>query len=203
MVEIHEKLVEKIENRAREKKYKEHVTLIEKDRLTEQITYYGGLWLKEDISVEPAKLKTVPEKRLSLKIRLNFGKKVLEIKCCRSLFYMSPGGKIRPADELVQNLIKAINCTKRICNTPFEEPADIPLLLLKSQLNKQKAKFYRKAKEQKERDLQPPPCEKHCSMAKGKKANEKQRKSKKNPNLNSPLILVIWLFLASKTFLVK
>ena len=44
MVEIHEKLVEKIENRAREKKYKEHVTLIEKDRLTEQITYYGGLW---------------------------------------------------------------------------------------------------------------------------------------------------------------
>ena len=53
--------------------------------------------------MEPAKLKTVPEKWLSLKVRLNFGKKVLEIKCYKSLFYMSSGGKIRPADELVQN----------------------------------------------------------------------------------------------------
>ena len=40
MVENHKKLVEKIENRAREKQYKEHVPVIEKDRLTEQITYY-------------------------------------------------------------------------------------------------------------------------------------------------------------------
>ena len=46
---------------------------------------------------------------------------------------MSSGGKIRPVDELAENLIKLTNWTKRICNTPLEEPPDIPLLLLNSQ----------------------------------------------------------------------
>ena len=92
---------------------------------------------------------------------------------------MSFGGKVRPVDELIENLIKVINWTKRICNTPFEEPTDIPLLLSKSsQLKKQKAKFCEKAKQQKERDLQPPPCKKYCSMPKRKKTNKKQMKSK-------------------------
>lgn len=71
MVEIHKKLVEKMENRARKKQDKERVALIEKERLPEQIRHYGGLLLEKDISVEPAKLKTDPEKRLSLKLQLN------------------------------------------------------------------------------------------------------------------------------------
>ena len=130
--------------------------------------------------MELAKLKTGPDKRLAFKIQLNFQNRVLETKCDKSFFYMSSGGKIRPADELVENLIKVINWTKHICNTPFEEPTDIPLLLSKSQLNKQNAKFCEKTKEQKERDLQPPPCRKHRSMTKRKKTNKKQRKSKKS-----------------------
>ena len=141
--------------------------------------HYGGLWLEEDISVELAKLKTDPDKRLALKIQINFRNIVLESKCDKILFYMSFGGKVRPVDELIENLIKVINWTKRICNTPFEEPTDIPLLLSKSsQLKKQKAKFCEKAKQQKERDLQPPPCKKYCSMPKRKKTNKKQMKSK-------------------------
>ena len=71
MVEIQKKLVEKMENRARKKQDKERVALIEKERLPEQIRHYGGLLLEKDISVEPAKLKTDPEKRLSLKLQLN------------------------------------------------------------------------------------------------------------------------------------
>ena len=43
MVDIHKKLVEKMENRAKKKQDKERVTLIEKERLTEQISHYGGL----------------------------------------------------------------------------------------------------------------------------------------------------------------
>ena len=43
MVEIHKKFVEKMENRERKKQDKERVTLIEKERLTEQKTHYGGL----------------------------------------------------------------------------------------------------------------------------------------------------------------
>ena len=133
MVKIHKKLVEKIENRTRKKQEKECVTLIKKERLTEQITHYGDFWLEQNISVELAKLKTDPEKRLALKLQLNFRNEVLESKCDKSLFYMSSGGKIRPVYELVENVIKVINWTKPICNTPFEEPTDIPLLLLKSQ----------------------------------------------------------------------
>ena len=83
--------------------------------------------------MELAKLKTDPEKRLALKLQLNFRNEVLESKCDKSLFYMSSGGKIRPVYELVENVIKVINWTKPICNTAFEEPTDIPLLLLKSQ----------------------------------------------------------------------
>ena len=98
MVEIHKKLVEKMENRARKKQDKERVALIEKERLTEQIRHYGGLLLEKDISVEPAKLKTDPEKRLSLKLQLNLWNKGLETKCDKSLFYMLSGGKIRPVD---------------------------------------------------------------------------------------------------------
>ena len=71
MVEIHKKLVEKMENRGRKKQDKERVTLIEKERLPAQITHYGGLWLEKDISVELAKLKTDPEKWLALKLQLN------------------------------------------------------------------------------------------------------------------------------------
>ena len=43
MVDIHKKLVEKMKNRAKKKQDKERVTLIEKERLTEQISHYGGL----------------------------------------------------------------------------------------------------------------------------------------------------------------
>ena len=46
MVKIHKKLVEKIENRTRKKQEKECVTLIKKERLTEQITHYGDFWLE-------------------------------------------------------------------------------------------------------------------------------------------------------------
>lgn len=61
-----------MENRERKKQDKERVTLIEKERLTEQITHYGGLQLEEDISVKLAILKTGQDKRLALKIQLNF-----------------------------------------------------------------------------------------------------------------------------------
>ena len=43
MVDIHKKFVEKMENRAKKKQDKERVTLIEKERLTKQISHYGGL----------------------------------------------------------------------------------------------------------------------------------------------------------------
>ena len=57
--QIHQKLVEKLENRARKKKDKERVTLIEKETFTVQITHNGSFWLEEDISVELPKLKAV------------------------------------------------------------------------------------------------------------------------------------------------
>ena len=155
MVEIYQKLVEKMENRVRKKQDN------------------GGLGLEEHISVELAKLERDPEKRLALIMQLNFRNKFLETKS---------GGKIRPVNELVGNLIKVINWTKRICHTPFEEPTDIPLLLSKPQLNKQEATFCEKAKEQKEKDLQPAfyLVKSISAWQKGKRTNKKQRKSKKN-----------------------
>ena len=54
MVEIYQKLVEKMENRVRKKQDN------------------GGSGLEEDISVELAKLETDPEKRLALIMQLNY-----------------------------------------------------------------------------------------------------------------------------------
>ena len=68
MVEIYQKLVEKMENRVRKKQDN------------------GGSGLEEDISVELAKLETDPEKRLALIMQLNFRNKFLEAKCDKSRF---------------------------------------------------------------------------------------------------------------------
>ena len=64
--------------------------------------------MKKNISVELAKLKTSSDKRLALKIQLNFQNRVSETKCDKSLSCMSSGGKIRPLNELVDIFLTAM-----------------------------------------------------------------------------------------------
>ena len=89
---IHQFRVQKLETAMKKKKQKEMEQLQERERLTIQINKYGGLWTNHrDVKQVLDTLNGAEEKRLALKIQLNFRSKVLNTKCDKSLFYMSSG----------------------------------------------------------------------------------------------------------------
>ena len=63
---------------------------------------------KSAIDSALSKLKTVKNKTENLKLQLDFRNKVLNVKCDRSLFFLSQKGVNRTVDELKENLIKVI-----------------------------------------------------------------------------------------------
>ena len=93
----------------KKKKQKEMEQLQEREGLTIQINKYGGLWTNHrDVKQVLDTLNGAEEKRLALKIQLNFRSKVLTTKCDKSLFYMSSGGKLKSVDEIAKHLVKII-----------------------------------------------------------------------------------------------
>ena len=52
------------------------------------------------------------KKRMALKIQLNFHQKVLSVKCCRFLFVMTSGGKVKEIGSLIKNLKEVISRSK-------------------------------------------------------------------------------------------
>ena len=84
----------------------------EKEKLLKQSNEYGGLWGTSEIDAKVENFKTEKEKRMDLKIQLNFHQKVLGVKCCRSLFPMTSGDKVRKIDLLIKNLKEVISWSK-------------------------------------------------------------------------------------------
>ena len=98
-----------MENAAQKKKEREQEQLLQKENLSLQLSKYGGLWASEEDVVKNLQLlKTEGEKRLALKVQLNFRGKVLLTKCEKSLFHLSSGGKMKPVNEIRDNLFKII-----------------------------------------------------------------------------------------------
>ena len=48
------------------------------------------------------------EKRIALKIQLNFRQKVIGVKCCKRFFTLSPSGKMKLLSESRDNLVHVI-----------------------------------------------------------------------------------------------
>lgn len=137
MAEIQKVLVQKMENKEKKKQEKERQMLTEREQLTNQINEYSGLWSKEVVWKNIDELRSKADKQLALKIPLNFGAKVLETKCNRSLFLLSSGGKMKAVNDLLDNLIKVMDFTEKVCNSSVDDSV-FPHVLSKSNLDKQK-----------------------------------------------------------------
>ena len=127
--------------------------VVEKERITTQIGHYGGLWSKEDVDEKLNSIHSDSEKRLALKIQLNFRLKVLQTKCEKSLFFMSSGGKVKTILELISNLKKVINWTSNVTDSNSSN-IELPMVLPKCVI--QKCKDRNEEKHQTVKDLHPP-----------------------------------------------
>ena len=70
-----------------EEKEKKKRDADEKERLLRQLQEHGGLW---DLEMVEVKVKNIPnekDKKLALKIQLNFRQKVIGVKCEKSFLH--------------------------------------------------------------------------------------------------------------------
>ena len=76
---------------------------------------------------------------MALKIQLNFHKKVLSVKCCRFLFVMTSGGKVKEIGSLIKNLKEVISWSKDAnSNSNTEKDFSRPILVTQAALEKEK-----------------------------------------------------------------
>ena len=95
-----------------EKQRQKKLLSTEKEKLVKQINEFGVLWDLNDIPIKLKKSQTEKDKKLALKVQLNFCQKVLGVRCNRSLFAMTSGGKAKDLSTIVKNLKEVINWTK-------------------------------------------------------------------------------------------
>ena len=118
----------------------------EREKLLKQINECGGLWgiLENEARLE--NLETEKEKRMALKIQLNFHQKVLGVKCCRSLFAMTSGGKVKHICVLIKNLKEVISWSKDSnSNTNAEIDFSRPIFVTQAALEKENKIFKERA----------------------------------------------------------
>ena len=86
------------------------------------------------------------EKRVALKIQLNFLQNVIGVKCGKRFFTLSSGGKMKPISEIRDNLIHVIkwnsNLQPESANLDFSKPC----IICDSDLRKQKCIFKENSK---------------------------------------------------------
>ena len=109
--EIFKKKSLRLQNSMEEKQRKEKLLSTEKEKLVKQINEFGGLWDLNDIPIKLKKFQTEKDKKLALKVQLHFRQKVLGVRCNRSLFAMTSGGKAKDLLTIIENLKEVINWT--------------------------------------------------------------------------------------------
>ena len=121
-----------------EKQRKEKLLPTEKEKLVKQINEFGGLWDLSDIPIKLKKFQTEKDKKLALKVQLNFCQKVLGVRCNLSLFAMTSGRKAKDLSTIVENLKEVINWTN---DGEHDENIDIsqPVFVSSVVLGKKKA----------------------------------------------------------------
>ena len=94
------------EKEEKEKKVKRDAE--EKERLLRALDNFGGLWGIDMVDTKLSNFSSDKEKKIALKIQLNFRQKVIGVKCGKRFFTLSSGGKIKPIFEIRDNLIHVI-----------------------------------------------------------------------------------------------
>ena len=95
---------------------------------------------------------------MALKIQLNFHQKVLSVKCCRFLFVMTSGGKVKEIGSLIKNLKEVISWSKDAnSNSNAEKYFSRPIFVTQAALEKGKKTFKERAAQttQKEKEKVP------------------------------------------------
>ena len=70
------------------------------------------MWSISEVETRVENFKTEKEKRMALKVPLNFHQKVLGVKCCHSLTAVTSGGKVKDICILIKKLKEVINWSK-------------------------------------------------------------------------------------------
>ena len=117
-----------------EKQQKEKLLALEKEKLLKQLNDFGGLWGSTDVEKRLQMFSTEKEKRFALKVQFNFCQKVLGIKCKRSLFAMSSGGKGKSLKEQVRNFKEIISWNKELIMRKKIQLISLDQFLLRQQL---------------------------------------------------------------------
>ena len=139
--EIHDIRGEKLKAELEEKALSEANLIIEKERLAEQVEEQGGLWSNESqIDAFLEKLKSDKQKRQALKCQLDFRKKVLGVKCEKSLFYLSSNNKNKSVQEIKNNLLKVIFWKIPEIAEKITQSFDTPIILSEGLIQKEKEK---------------------------------------------------------------
>ena len=105
----------RLQDNVKEKYRKERLLVSEKEKLLKQINECGVLWVISKIEASVENFKTEKEKRVTLKIQLNFHQKVLNVKCCRSNYPKREGNSSRERKHSFRKETKkrAIEPTKK------------------------------------------------------------------------------------------
>ena len=108
------------------------------------------MWGISEVDASVENFKTEKEKRMALKIHLNFHQKVLDVKCSRSLFAVTSGGKVKEIVSLIKNLKEVISWSKDINSNSNARP----IFVTQAALEKEKKMFKERAAQttQKERE---------------------------------------------------
>ena len=140
------------------------------------------MWGISEVEARLENLKAEKEKRMALKIQLNFHQKVLGVKCCQSLFAMTSRGKVKDICVLTKNLKEVVSWSKDVnSNTNAEIDFSSPIFVTQAALEKEKKMF-------KERAAQTTQKEKEKALGKeniplGKKQRKRTIEPTKKGNL--------------------
>ena len=102
---------------------------------------FGGLWDIDMINTKLSNFSSDNEKRIALKMRLNFRQKVTGVKCGKRFFTLSSRGKMIRISEIRDNLVHVIKWNSNV--QPENASFDIskPCIISDSDLRKQKSIF--------------------------------------------------------------
>ena len=97
-----------------EKERKENRDAEEKESLLRELDDFGGLWDIDMIDTKLSNFSSDKEKRIALKIQLNFWQKVIGVKRGKKFFTLSSGGKMKPISEIRDNLVHVIKWNSNV-----------------------------------------------------------------------------------------
>ena len=135
-----------------EKERKEKRDAEEKERLMRELDDFGGSWDTDMVDTKLSNFSSDKEKRIALKIQLNFWHKVIGVKCGKKFFTLPPGRKMKPISEIRDNLVRVIKWISNVqpenANLDFSKPCSIS----DSDLRKQKSIFKENLAKQKQKN---------------------------------------------------